>query len=439
MGRNILENHLKIHFRKHETILQQLWSEIKTFLSRHNMDIHITPGDGYCFLNSVVYCLQNDYNDSITVEELIRKIVSHMCLHYEDYTNFHTFDESPLPPSDTLIEDALEFFKYGNYMSDIVDLLMQITADALRINLFIYQKSGENIQVLNFQHPLADRIVRVRFTHDNIHSQGNHYDSIIWVRPQLPLQSFPSHGNSVITITPQQDCSSTQQDGSSTQYDTLMNTSIINNECHFHPHQPPPSYSSVMEEWVHMKKGKIIDLTVDDSDSDSKSDTTYFSPSEGVLSQDEVLFPPPPYTFTSSSDTTHSTLTSSNEDLSIKVDPQESEMEALLKNISRGKPFPTWYFRDFLVKHVAELPKDVDGLQLYKIKAGRDEWLKLTSDNRHFLIMTTTRSGYVGELRIRTCMGSYICRNPNCPFVLTSCNHAPNKVSWRIPRGHRGV
>ena len=85
------------------------------------MDIHITPGDGYCFLNSVVYCLQNDYNDSITLEELIRKIVSHMCLHYEDYTKFHTFAESPLPPSDTLIEDALEFFKYGNYMSDIVD------------------------------------------------------------------------------------------------------------------------------------------------------------------------------------------------------------------------------------------------------------------------------------------------------------------------------
>ena len=300
------------------------------------MDIHITPGDGYCFLNSVVYCLQNNYNDSITLEELIRKIVSHMCLHYEDYTNFHTFDESPLPPSDTLIEDALEFFKYGNYMSDIVDLLMQITADALRINLFIYQKSGENIQVLNFQHPLADRIVRVRFTHDNIHSQRNHYDSIICVRPQLPLQSFPSHGNSVITITPQQDCSSTQQDGSSTQYDTSTNTSIINNECRFHPHQPPPSYSSVMEERARMKKGKIIDLTVDDSDSDLKSDTTYFSPSEGVLSQDEVLFTPPPYTFTSSSDTTRSTLTSSNEDLSIKVDPQESEMEALLKNISRG-------------------------------------------------------------------------------------------------------
>ena len=122
-------------------------------------------------------------------------------------------------------------------------------------------------------------------------------------------------------------------------------------------------------------------------------------------------------------------LTSLKEDLAIKTDPLESEMEALLKNILRGKPFPTWYFRDFPIKRAAELPKNIDGLQLYKIKAGRNEWQKLTSDNRHFLIMTTTRSGYIGELRLGTCMGSYVCRSPNCPFVLTSQNHAPNKAS----------
>ena len=395
------------------------------------MDTHDTPGDGYCFLNSVVYCLQNDYNDSITLEELIRKIVSHMCVHYKDYTNFHTFDESPLPPSNTLIEDALEFFEYGNYMSDIVDLFMQITADALWLNLFIYQQSGDNIQVLNFQHPLANRIVRVLFTHDNIHSQGNHYDSIICVQPQLPVQPqlYPTN---VITISPEEDPSPTPSDIST-------NSSAESLQRRFYPNQPPPSYVTVMKERLCEKREKIIDLTVDDSDSDSRSNTTYFSPSEGLSSQDDILFPPPPHTFTSSSDTTHSTLTSSNKDLAIKTDPLESEMEALLKNISRGKPFPTWYFRDFPIKCAAELPKNIDGLQLYKIKAGRNEWQKLTSDNRHFLIMTTTRSGYIGELRIGTCMGSYVCRNPNCPFVLTSQNHAPNKVSWRIPRGRRGV
>ena len=120
----------------------------------------------------------------MTLEDLIRKIVRHLCKHYEQYTNFHTFDGSPLPVADTLIEDVLGFFKHGNYMLDIVDLLMQITADALRLNLFIYQKSGNNIQVLNFQHPLSNRVVHVCFTHNNLHSLGNHYDSIICVRPQ---------------------------------------------------------------------------------------------------------------------------------------------------------------------------------------------------------------------------------------------------------------
>ena len=103
------------------------------------------------------------------------------------------------------------------------------------------------------------------------------------------------------------------------------------------PDDSPPTYSSIIKQ----QNGKIVDLTVDDSDS-GKSDTTYFSNPEGTASQEDIFFPPPPPTFTSSSDTTRSTLTSSNEDLSTVTEPHESEMEALLRNISRGKPFPRW-------------------------------------------------------------------------------------------------
>ena len=142
---------------------------------------------------------------------------------------------------------------------------------------------------------------------------------------------------------------------------------------------------------------------------------------------------------TSSSDTTHSTLTSSNEDLSTFAEPHESEMEALLRNISRGKPFPRWYFANIPVKHVSTIPKDINGIALYKMKVSPGEWLKVTSDNQHFLIMTSSREGFMGKIRIGTCMGSYICNNPQCPFVQTSQNQAPNKVSWCIPRGQRGV
>ena len=36
-------------------------------------------------------------------------------------------------------------------------------------------------------------------------------------------------------------------------------------------------------------------------------------------------------------------------------------------------------------------------------------------------------------------MGSYVCRNSSCPFVQTSLNHAPNKISWRVPKGRQGI
>ena len=375
------------------------------------MEVEEIPGNGYCFLNSVVTCLQNDYGDSITIDDLIAKIVSRICTNYRQYTQFHTFADSSLPPPDTLIEDALQFFKYGNYLQDIVDLLMQITADALRLNLFIYQKSGILTQVLHFQHPMADRIVRVRFTHNNLHSEGNHYDSIICKRPNPPRQPDVEcvHEEETLSKSPQ-----------STSHTTIS------------------SFGKQAEQFV--------DLTVDDSlsDDNAQSDTTYFSPPASVHSSNgaehDVFLRPPRQTFGSSaSDTTRSTLTSSNEDLSIQSHPMESEMEALLRNICRGKPFPTWYFREMEPEYVPKIPPDIDGIGYYKIRVNKLSWQKVTSDLRHFLMMTSSRDGFTGERRIGTCMGSYICRYPECPFVQTSRNRAPNKVSWRIPRGRRGV
>ena len=314
-------------------------------------------------------------------------------------------------------------------MHDIVDLLMQITADALRLNLFIYQKSRNNIQVLNFKHPLSNRVVHVRFTHNNLHSLGNHYDSIIYVRPQncSLLETSMSGASSEAKTCDEIQKSAVRGKSSKDQKHQYQSIDIC-------PDNSPPTYSSIIKQ----RNGKIVDLTVDDSDS-GKSDTTYFSNPEGIASQEDIFFPLPPPTFTSSSETTRSTLTSSNEDLSTVTEPHESEMEALLRNISRGKPFPRWYFTNIPVKHVSTIPKDINGIALYKMKVSPGEWLKATSDNQHFLIMTSSCEGFTGKIRIGTCMGSYVYNNPQCPFVRTSQNQAPNKVSWHILRGQRGV
>ena len=79
------------------------------------------------------------------------QIVSHLCQNYKKYLDFHPISTKDIPPADKLISDALDFFRTGRFNHDVVDLLVQITVDALHLNMFIYQKSGENIQVLNFK------------------------------------------------------------------------------------------------------------------------------------------------------------------------------------------------------------------------------------------------------------------------------------------------
>ena len=65
---------------------------------------------------------------------------------------------------------------------------MQITVDALILELFIYQRSGDLTQVLHFKHPDSDRTVCVKFTHDNLYPGGNHYDAIVHIlEPQMNL------------------------------------------------------------------------------------------------------------------------------------------------------------------------------------------------------------------------------------------------------------
>ena len=150
--------------------------------------------NGYCFLNSVLTCLYNDYGDTLTLEDTITKIVSHLCLNRRNYSAFHN-TEKPAYAADKLVSDALDFFRSGNFNVSVVDLLMQITCDALKLHLFIYQHHEKHIQVLSFRQQDAEhsrhiaaseRVVRVRFTHDNLNTGENHYDAITCIRPSEP-------------------------------------------------------------------------------------------------------------------------------------------------------------------------------------------------------------------------------------------------------------
>ena len=431
------------------------------------MEIHLSEANGYCFLNSVIACLQNDYDQKISFDECVTKIVSHLCQNYKKYLDFHPVSTKDIPPADKLISDALDFFRTGRFNQDVVDLLMQITVDALHLNMFIYQKSGENIQVLNFKEPESDKIVRVKFTHCNKNSSGNHYDAIICKR------HFEGNGLEMLTEVATDllhQANSLLQKGRTSDTNT--------NPVH------EPKTPRVEEISVKMEPRNISSMS--DSDSDvqiigydkpqrtptytgttepySLTDETYVSTdmelgrSSTYLNNFDFLPPPPPRQFTSSSENTSglsATTYSSSEDLrfssddiamttpstnsrsSSPIDNDNFEVENLLTNISRGKPFPTWFFDNFSPIHVDHIPDDIDGTALYKIKLKDNDWHRVTRDKRHFVMHTTSKEGFTGIRRIGTCLGSFVCRNDDCPFICTSSERVPNKVNWRVPRGKR--
>ena len=143
--------------RKHPRILHVRWENLENHFMRHNFEVVPIPGNGYCFLNSVLMCLIRDYGDTLTLEDCITKIVTHLCQHHRKYSDFHRSSCSDYA-ADQLISDALDFFQNGQFLVDVVDLLIQITADALKLHIFIYQRSLDNIQVLHFHHPNSDKL-----------------------------------------------------------------------------------------------------------------------------------------------------------------------------------------------------------------------------------------------------------------------------------------
>ena len=115
----------------------------------------------------------------------------------------------------------------------------------------------------------------------------------------------------------------------------------------------------------------------------------------------------------------------------------EFEAKMLTSQISHGRPFPTWYSKRMVPEVLDAIPLDIDGTQLYHIKTTRNELTKVTCDLRHFQMLTSSREGFIGERRIGTCLGSFVCCSEQCPFVHTSRDSVPNKVSWRNVRAKR--
>ena len=153
-----------------------------SFLKSQNRKVEMIPGDGFCFIQSLIKCLGKDHKIPYTYQSVSELIINTLCTNIMKYVNYHEADipkESVATLHDALIEDALAFFKNHTYTQNIVDVLVHAAADALNICLYIYQKYDENIQIVCIDGDDCVRNVHLKFHRNPDNPSENHYDTII--------------------------------------------------------------------------------------------------------------------------------------------------------------------------------------------------------------------------------------------------------------------
>ena len=84
-----------------------------------------------------------------------------------------------LPTQMNWLPKCSDFFQDWTYTDDIVDILVRVTCDSLKVNLNIYQQTKDLLQCIPMKTESPAKDIYLKFTHNNLNPQGNHYDAII--------------------------------------------------------------------------------------------------------------------------------------------------------------------------------------------------------------------------------------------------------------------
>ena len=72
--------------------------------------------------------------------------------------------------------------------------------------------------------------------------------------------------------------------------------------------------------------------------------------------------------------------------------------------------------KEVLPQEVEEIPWDINGNVIFKMKCEEDFWVESVCDGK---VVQSSRKHLQGERKFATCLGSCICNNPECPKYTT--------------------
>ena len=63
--------HLLLNYSQTSTNLQTKWDQLDSFLKSQNREVESIPGDGFCFIQSLIKCLEKHHKIPYTCQSVI--------------------------------------------------------------------------------------------------------------------------------------------------------------------------------------------------------------------------------------------------------------------------------------------------------------------------------------------------------------------------------
>ena len=137
--------------------------------------------------------MQSDHNIILEKSKAQDLIIDQVIENSQQYSLYH-FNKSltqrqTLKNTDSFMSDLMNFFESRDLTRDIVDLIMQIAADALGLNIYICQQNilpnrqngtkELHTEIIKMSGEQLCKDVYLKFTHNNFHPKGNHYEPLL--------------------------------------------------------------------------------------------------------------------------------------------------------------------------------------------------------------------------------------------------------------------
>ena len=332
-------------------------------------------GNGYCFLQSVQHCLKKQHGRKMSLQILKQCILTELMSRHSYYENFLTIGDP-----DSMLIEAQNYLSRARYATDIVDVIIPATANAITIKMHIYERNPQGFLTFQLYEPDSATELQcpeVHLLYTATHRKGSngadgHYDAIVPLDAEDDDEYYDEEDipEPVSITTPNVSRVTSQSTSSSSQSSSQSSSSSSKSTSS----SSASSQASSSGGWYDIPNE--TQFSEDDSDCDSDY---------GRACIDMERF---------------------------------AGMEASL------------------VKHI---PWDIDGDNIYLITYKRGtNWHKLVRDGRNFRMHNSNKISPAGLIRrIARCKGGWVCMRDDCPYYLSGRGRNTIKFERSLIHGEK--